>query len=45
MPDLLIKSAHVLQVSRDGQARVLRDHDIAVEGNRISAVEPAGRDD
>jgi len=42
MPDLLIKSAHVLQVSHDGQVRVLRDHDIAVEGNRISAVEPAG---
>ena len=42
MPDLLIRNSHVLLVSQDGEVRVLRDHDIAIEGNRISAVEPSG---
>ena len=40
MFDLLIQDTHVLHVSLDGELRVLRDHDIAVEGNRIAAVEP-----
>ena len=42
MLDLLIRNAHVLSVSSKGQVDVLRHHDIAVEGNRISAVEPTG---
>jgi len=42
MFDLLIQNAHVLHVSPDGELRVLRDHDIAIEGNRVSAVEPTG---
>ncbi len=42
MLDLLIKDAHVLHVSRDGAVRVLRGHDVVIEGNRISAVEPTG---
>jgi len=42
MFDLLIQKAHVLQVSADGDLRVQRDHEIAIEGNRIAAVEPAG---
>ncbi len=42
MFDLLIHNAHVLQVSLQGDVRVLRDHDVAIEGNRIGAVEPSG---
>ncbi len=42
MFDLLIQKAHVLRISPAGDLRVLRDHDVAIEGNRISAVEPAG---
>ncbi len=42
MFDLLIQKAHVLHVSGDGDVRVLRDHDVAIAGNRIGAVEPTG---
>jgi 5-methylthioadenosine/S-adenosylhomocysteine deaminase len=42
MFDLLIQDAHILSVSPDGEVSVLRNHDITIEGNRISAVEPAG---
>jgi 5-methylthioadenosine/S-adenosylhomocysteine deaminase len=38
---LLIRNAAVLQCEADA-CRVLRGHDIAVEGNRISAVRPTG---
>ncbi len=41
MVDLLIGNARVLQL-RDEMASVLSDHDIAVRGNRISAIEPTG---
>lgn len=40
--DLLIRKAHVLSVSSDGDVQVLRDRDIAIRGNRIGAVEPTG---
>ncbi len=42
MFDLLIQNAHVLRVASDGEVQVLRNHDIAIEGNRIVAVEPTG---
>jgi 5-methylthioadenosine/S-adenosylhomocysteine deaminase len=42
MFDLLIQNAHVLRVSLDGSVDVLRHHDVAIAGNRIGAVEPAG---
>jgi 5-methylthioadenosine/S-adenosylhomocysteine deaminase len=42
MFDLLIQNANVLFVSEDGQVEVRRSQDIAVTGNRIGAVEPAG---
>jgi 5-methylthioadenosine/S-adenosylhomocysteine deaminase len=42
MVDLLVRGVHVITISPEGEIRVLRDHDIAVEGNRISAVEPSG---
>jgi 5-methylthioadenosine/S-adenosylhomocysteine deaminase len=42
MFDLLIQNTHVLHVSLDGEVHIHRDHDIAIEGNRISAVEPTG---
>lgn len=42
MFDLLIQNAHVLQVPSDGDVWMLHDHDIAIQGNRIQAVEPAG---
>ena len=38
MVDLLIRGADVLQL-QDEEARVLTDHDIALSGNRISAIE------
>ncbi len=42
MFDLLIQGAHVLRVSPNNEVSVLRDHDVAIDGKRISAVEPAG---
>ncbi len=42
MFDLLIRDAHVLHVSLEGEVNVLRNHDVAIEGNRIGAVEPTG---
>ncbi|UCC87171.1 MAG: amidohydrolase [Anaerolineales bacterium] len=42
MYDLLIQNTHVLHVSHGSEIRVLRDHDIAIQANRISAVEPVG---
>lgn len=41
MFDLLIRGAHVLRVSPNNEVSVLRDHDMAIDGNRIGAVEPA----
>ena len=41
MFDLLIRGAHVLRVSSNNEVSVLRDHDVAIDGNRIGAVEPA----
>jgi len=41
MFDLLIRGAHVLRVSPNNKVSVLRDHDVAIDGNRIGAVEPA----
>jgi 5-methylthioadenosine/S-adenosylhomocysteine deaminase len=41
MFDLLIRGAHVLRVSSNNKVSVLRDHDVAIDGNRIGAVEPA----
>jgi 5-methylthioadenosine/S-adenosylhomocysteine deaminase len=43
MFDLLVQDAHVLQVSPDGHVSVLRDYDVAIEGNRISAIGPTGK--
>lgn len=40
--DLLIRNTHVLNVSANGEVEVRRDHDVAIKGNRIQAVEPAG---
>jgi 5-methylthioadenosine/S-adenosylhomocysteine deaminase len=40
--DLLIRNTHVLNVSTNGEVEVRRDHDVAIKGNRIQAVEPAG---
>lgn len=40
--DLLIRNTHVLTVSADGKVQVRRDYDVAIEGNLIRAVEPAG---
>ncbi|GAB4534858.1 MAG: amidohydrolase [Anaerolineae bacterium] len=45
MFDLLIRNAHVLHVSPDGQVRVLHNHDVAIEGNRFGPVEPGGNID
>jgi len=42
MFDLLIRNAHVLDVSTGGQVRLLHDQDVAIEGNLIAAVEPTG---
>jgi 5-methylthioadenosine/S-adenosylhomocysteine deaminase len=42
MFDLLIRNAHVLHVSQDGEESILRNHDVAIEENRIGAVEPNG---
>ena len=42
MFDLLIRDVHGLSVSLEGEVNVLRNHDVAVEGNRIGAIEPAG---
>lgn len=41
MVDLLIQKADVLQL-RDEKAEILADHDIALAGNRIAAIEPSG---
>ena len=41
MVDLLIRKANVLQL-RAERAEILAERDIAVNGNRISAIEPAG---
>ena len=41
MVDLLIRGADVLRL-RDETAEILANHDIAVSGNRISAIEPSG---
>jgi 5-methylthioadenosine/S-adenosylhomocysteine deaminase len=40
--DMLIRNAHVLNVSAGGEVEIQRDQDIALKGNRIQAVEPAG---
>lgn len=40
--DLLLRNSYVLHIPREGDVDVLPDHDIAIGGNRISAVEPAG---
>jgi 5-methylthioadenosine/S-adenosylhomocysteine deaminase len=42
MFDLLIRSVHILQVAAADDVRLLRDYDIAIQGNRIAAVEPSG---
>jgi len=42
MFDLLIQDVHVLSVTRDGAVSVLRNYDVAVQGNHIAAVEAAG---
>ena len=42
MFDLLIRKAHVLGVSGEGEVQVRRDHDVAIAGNRIGALEPSG---
>ncbi len=42
MFDLLIRDAHVLHVSIEGEVSVLRNYDVAIEGNHIGAVEPTG---
>ena len=42
MFDLLIRDVHVLSVSLEGEVNVLRNHDVAIEGNHIGAVEPTG---
>jgi 5-methylthioadenosine/S-adenosylhomocysteine deaminase len=42
MFDLLVQNAHVLRVASGGEVQVLRNYDIAIEGNRIVAVEPTG---
>ena len=44
MTDLLIRGARVLQLQAE-RAGVLADHDIAISGNRISAIEPSGSSD
>ena len=41
MVDLLIRNANVLQLA-DESATILTDHEIAVSGNRISAIQPTG---
>ncbi len=41
MNKLLIQGADVLQCEADG-CRILRHHDIRIENNRITAVEPSG---
>ena len=41
MIDLLIRRAHVLQL-RDETTAILKDYDIAISGNRISALEATG---
>ena len=42
MFDLLIRDVHVLHVSLEGEVGVLRNYDVAIEGNHIGAVEPTG---
>ena len=42
MLDLLIRRAHVLRTMSTGAAQVLRNHDIAIQRNRITDVRPAG---
>jgi 5-methylthioadenosine/S-adenosylhomocysteine deaminase len=42
MPDLLISNATVINSTRQ-KANILEGHDIAVTGNRISAIAPTGR--
>ena len=41
MLDLLIRNANILQL-HDEQASILFEHDIALSGNRISALKPTG---
>jgi 5-methylthioadenosine/S-adenosylhomocysteine deaminase len=45
MVDLLIQNVCILHSTPRGEARVLHGHDIAVEGNRIAAVQPTGEID
>jgi hypothetical protein len=40
--DLLIRNTHVLNVSASGEIDIRRDQDVAIQRNRIQAVEPAG---
>ena len=42
MTDLLIRNADILQL-RDESAAILPAHDILVDGNRIAAIQPAGK--
>jgi 5-methylthioadenosine/S-adenosylhomocysteine deaminase len=42
MYDLLVQNTNVLRVNSASDVTVLRDHEIAIGGNRIRAVEPAG---
>lgn len=42
MVDLLIQHCHALHVPESGDVQIVRDREIAVEGNRIIAVELAG---
>ncbi len=41
MVDILIRSARVLQL-KDETATILNEHDILIEGNRITAIQPTG---
>ena len=41
MSDLLILNTNILQLEAGG-ARILRDHELLLRGNRISAIEPSG---
>jgi 5-methylthioadenosine/S-adenosylhomocysteine deaminase len=42
MVDLLIQDAHVLHTTSRGEVHVSHGYDIAIEGNRIAAVQPTG---
>jgi 5-methylthioadenosine/S-adenosylhomocysteine deaminase len=42
MFDLLIHNAHILQVSPGGEMSLLHNYDIAIQGNRVGTIEPAG---